>query len=269
MIVNGFTKLLLILLFVGCASAERSPQMKKADLLFGKGTNALMKGDFTSALRFLTSASKIDPKRSDIHNNLGMAYYFKKSKRNAFKHIKHAIKLDNKNTEAKSNLASIYLEAGRHKKAQRLYQATLEDLTYDKHFQTYYNLGVISLKQKKISKAIKYFNMSVSENEYSCNALYQLGILSLKRQDYTQAVSNFDQGTNGPCYTSEPNQYYLGLSYQKSGDNALATKTFNQFINKFPNSKYSPLAKKKLSSMGSNVDSNFIYSQKPVNEINQ
>ncbi len=266
---NVFRKLLLIVLFVGCASGERSPRMKKADLLFGKGTNALMKGDFTSALRFLTKASKIDPERSDIHNNLGMAYYFKRSKRNAFKHIKHAIKLDSKNTEAKSNLASIYLEAGKHNKAKKLYKATLADLTYDKHFQTYYNLGVISLKQKNTSQAIKYFNQSVTENEYSCNALYQLGILSLKREDYTQAISSFNQGTNGPCYTSEPNQYYLGLSYQKSGDTTLASKTFSRFIKKFPNSKYSPLAKKRLVSMGSSTDSNFIYSKKSSDEINQ
>jgi len=266
---NLFKKLLLIFLLIGCSHGQRSPAMKKADLLFGKGTNALMKGDFTSALKFLTKASKIDPERSDIHNNLGMAYYFKKSKRNAFKHIKHAIKLDKKNTEAKSNLASIYLEAGKLSKAKKLYNATLLDLTYDKHFQTYYNLGVISLKQKNTSQAIKYFNQSIAENEYSCNALYQLGILSLKRQNYAQAVSNFEQGTNGPCFNSEPNHYYLGLSHQKSGDMKLASKTFNQFIKKFPNSKYSPLARKRLASMGSTNDSGLIYSKKPSNQTNQ
>ncbi len=256
-----YFSILLITFLFSCSSKDRIVAEKKADLYFGKGTNFLMKGEYTDALNSLIKASKYSPERSDIHNNLGMAYYFKKSKSNALKHIKHAIKLDKKNTEAKSNLASIYLEAGRLKKAKSIYHKILSDLTYKKHFQTYYNLGVISLKEKNKKEAVINFTKSTQENQFSCNALYQLGILSLKSKNYKSALEHFGKGTDGPCYNSDANHYYLGLSHEKNGNLQKALKSYQDVSNKFSQGKYSILSRRKISKLNQLQDSGLIYSK--------
>ncbi len=266
---KNISRIIIISFFVfSCASQKSSMNEKKADLFFGKGTNNLIKGDYTSALDHLIKASKLAPKRSDIHNNLGMAYYMKKSKRNALKHIKHSIKLDKNNTEAKSNLASIYLEAGKLDKASKFYRSILKDLTYQKHFKTYYNLGIISLKKNNVSNAKSYFKKSVAENNYSCNALYQLGMMSLKQKQYNEASNYFYKGTDGPCYNMEANHYYLGISYEKLGKIKEAIKTHKLIGKQFKQSKYYSLSQNKVSTLSRLEESGIMFSQGNSNNTN-
>ena len=130
--------ILLATLLVGCSSAERDMQEKKANVYFTRGTSELVNGNYTQALDSLIKAEQLSDKRSDIKNNLGMAYYFKGDKATAVRKIKEALKLDEKNTDARSNLASIYLEAKKYKTARKYYKEILKDLTYPKQFQKFY-----------------------------------------------------------------------------------------------------------------------------------
>ncbi|MCB9092592.1 MAG: tetratricopeptide repeat protein [Halobacteriovoraceae bacterium] len=257
-----FLASLLALSLISCSSTEEDTEKRKADIYFASGTQHLVKKNYTQALTHLLKAVKLAPERSEIHNNLGMAYYFKGSKKNALSHIKHAIKLDPKNTDARSNLASIYLENNMLKRARKEYETILEDLTYPKQHQTYYNLGVLELKLKRPEKAKKFFDLSVKENQYYCPAYLQSGLLDLKNKNFDVAYQSFDKGTDGPCFNYEPNFYYKALSLQKQGKFNKASKVYTQILQRFPKSRYHAMAKEKLNSIQSSTDfENVIYSE--------
>ncbi len=104
-----------------CASQnkkELSSAQKKAKLYFSQGTRNLVAQDYTKALSNLMEAVALDPDNSEIHNNLGMAYFFKNSRQKAVAHIKRSIQLDHKNTDAKLNLATIYMNEGNLSQAE-------------------------------------------------------------------------------------------------------------------------------------------------------
>jgi Tfp pilus assembly protein PilF len=246
---DKFFLISLLAFFISCSSTDYSKEKKRAELFFSNGTTYLVKGDFTKALDNLMKAAKLDPERSDIQNNLGMAYYFKGKKNTALKKIKLAIKLDKANTEARANLASIYLRAKIYNKARYHYEKVLEDLTYNKQYQTYYNLGLLELKNNKENKAEHFFKLSIKENEYSCNALYQLGRIALKNSKLEEAIKLFDKGSDGPCTNSEVNNYHLAIAHQAADNYVESSEGFRKFLVKFPKSKFKAQARQRLSAL--------------------
>jgi len=258
----------LIMSLLSCSGLKNSKEEKRAEIYFAQGTRSLIKKDFTNALINLKKAKELSPRRSDIFNNLGMAYYFKGKKKTAASNIKRAIQLDSKNTEARSNLASIYVEANKLKSARKLYIQILDDLTYKKQDQTYYNLGVIDLKVKNTRRAMSYFKKSVSKNQFNCNAHFQLGTHYLKANHLQEAKKHFAEGSDGPCFKMQASHYYLGLTNMKLGNYERAYKDFSLFTKRFPKSKYVNLAKRKIASMNQPASKsedtfeNVIYSRK-------
>lgn len=264
-----FLNLIVLCLVFSCSSQKRRVSNKKAEIYYSNGTRELMNGKYSDALRFLSQAKKLSPKRSDITNNLAMAYFFKGKKNKALKLIKEAIKLDNKNTDARANLASIYLKAKKYKRARFHYKKVLEDLTYKKQFQTYYNLGILENKLGRSKKAQHFFKLSIKENEYSCGALYQLGLMSLKSSKNTDALNYFEKGTDGPCYKMEKSLYYLGMTHQILNNNQKAARAFNRFIKTFPKSSHLTDVKLRLSEIDTKSFENAIYSKDNDFKINQ
>ena len=57
---------------------KESAREKKTKLYYGQGTEMLVKKEYSKALEYLLEAQKLDPKDSEIQNNLGMAYFSKK-----------------------------------------------------------------------------------------------------------------------------------------------------------------------------------------------
>ena len=84
--------ILVLLPLVSCSSRkEKSITDKKADLYYGQGTNLLRSKDYTKALKSLIASNKYRPNDTKTLNNLGMAYYFKKSVTSAVNYITKAI----------------------------------------------------------------------------------------------------------------------------------------------------------------------------------
>ncbi len=255
-----FTVLLTTILF-SCSSQKTNNKKDKAEIYFSHGTSHLLKGNYSQALSNLIKAKKLAPERSDVTNNLGMAYYFKKKKNRALKYIKKAIKLDPKNTEAKANLATIYLEAKKYKKARKVYEEVLEDFTYTRQHQIYYNLGKLEMKLGRTKKAKQFFKLSLKEYKYNCNSLFQLGSISLKESNFEKASEYFKKGTQGTCYKKDTNHYYLGMTYRRMNKNQEALNTFNTFLRRFPESRFVPSVRKSLISLETSSFENLIYSQ--------
>lgn len=231
-----------------CSSQTKKQIEEEADVYFNMGTNALVNKNYTVALTNLLTASEKSPERSDIHNNLGMAYYFKNQPQLAFKHVKLAVKLDPKNTDAKSNLASLYLDSKQYELAKNEYLEVLKDLTYQKQYVTYYNLGKVEYDQKKFAEAKAYFKQSIRENPNSCAAQYYLGLIEFKDKKYKNAQNYFKDSYYGVCYSNEYPLFYHGLSFEKNGEYDKAIGRYQELIDRFPRSKLVSKANERIRS---------------------
>ena len=131
--------------------------------------------EYTLALDQLLKAAEFSPNDSKVHNNLGMAYFFKEKPQEAIHHLKKSIKLNSKNTDALNNLASIYKTQKKIKLAQQLYEKALKDLLYTSQFRVHYNLALIRLEKGQTVKAVEHLKKSVELNNNYCPAYFKLG----------------------------------------------------------------------------------------------
>lgn len=207
--------LLLILLLVSCSSTqkkEESPQDKKAELHFDQGTKELVRGEYHNALKNLRISAKYKPQDAKTQNNLGMAYFYRKSPLNAIKHLEQAVKIDPKNQDARLNLGSVLMESGKFARAKVQFDTILKSLVYDQQYKTHYNLGILALKQNKLNEAIKNFKMSVEINENYCPSFYKLGVIYKRVKKQKEALSYFENGSKGVCYSLfDPTKEYILL----------------------------------------------------------
>lgn len=247
MIYRFFYISLLTLLISSCASKKEKEQLEEqTDLYFSMGTNALINKNYTIALTHLLKAEELAPNRSDIKNNLGMAYYFKEEKILAKQFITKSLELDPKNSDARSNLASIYVEEKKYDLARKEYQNILKDLTYPKQYLTYYNLGKIEYDQNNNLKAKNFFLQSVKENPNACTSNYYVGLIEMREKNYKKAQEHFQQAYYGTCYTNEYPLFYHALSLERDNNNQAALGRYQELIDRFPSSELSIKAKMQI-----------------------
>lgn len=245
--------LLISFLFYSCASQPKKGVFKemtsKAELYYDYGTQYLVEKDYTKALKNLRQAYKLDPESSKVNNNLGMAYFFKKDIKRAFIHVKKSIELNPSNSDARNNLASIYFYQKKYKQAYVQYEKILEDLEYNQQFRTNYNLALIDFKFGRNKIGIKRLQRAINENPEYCPAHYQLGARAKEVNNYTKALSHFSDGIKGVCINNPAPHYAKAQMHMKLGQQEKALFTLQGIINRFPDSRYTILAKRKLQSL--------------------
>lgn len=222
------------------------PSEKKAELFYDYGTTALNKGDYTKALVNLKKAIEIIDDDSRFHNNLSMAYYFKKKFKLAIKHLKISINLDPKNSDALNNLGSVYFYMGEISKAKEIYTKVLTDLEYNKQFRVYYNLALISLREGRKNKAISLLQKAIKENKSYCPAQYKLGMIYYNDHKYHQSMNHFENASLGSCSNSPSPHYYMALSQKSLQKYSDAVIKFEEVQNKFPKSPEAKLASRQI-----------------------
>lgn len=243
--------ILALSIITGCASKDNdmSPELKKAKLYYNQGTQDLVNRDYTKALKNLLMASELNPTDTKVHNNLGMAYYFKKHQELALKHIKKALELDPKNTEARMNMATIYLNNNDYDRAMPIYQEILKDLVYESQFKTHFNIALIYLRQNNITMAETHFKKSIEVFESYCPSHYQLGQIYYNKGDYEKAYRSYYNSGLGQCYNSPEPHYMQGLALIQMERYADAKEKFETVLGRFDSSKFAPLARRKLLSI--------------------
>ncbi len=233
-------------LIAGCGSNEKSPDLnpeyKKAMLYYQQGTQELIAKNYTKALGFLLKANDIDPENDEIKNNLGMAYFLKGQEQKAKDEFEKAISINSKNSDARNNLASIYFTQKDFKKANREYEKILEDLTYNKMFRVYYNLGLIQLELNNPDKAKNYFSKSIDENSNYCAAFYQLGQIQVAERDFQAASKTFLNGTKGTCISDPSNHFEYAINLVRLNKPIEAKLKFKEIAEKFAKTKYAALS---------------------------
>ena len=102
--------ILAVLLFTqGCATPHQSNKQRAAELRMEIGISHIQRNNLPLALKELLGALELDPKNSNVHNNLGIVYYLREKFDISVKYFLQAIALNPSFTEAKNNLARVYI----------------------------------------------------------------------------------------------------------------------------------------------------------------
>lgn len=234
-----FLGLITTLLFflASCASndlPELSQEDKKADIFYTYGTQALVEKNYTDALDNLLKAYEINPKNSNLNNNLGMAYYFKGKPDRAIFYIKEAIVIDPKNSDAKNNLASIYYNNNNIQLAKKLYQEIIEDLVYPHQFRVNHGLALIAMKEKNYIEAENYLQKSIGDQIDYCPAHFTYGKLENERGRPNAAITHLKNAHKGPCVNEGAPLIALAQTYYQMGDYDRARIKFLDYVERFP-----------------------------------
>lgn len=232
----------LLVGFFGCSSSNQledlSKEERKALIHYDYGTQLLMDKNYPEALKHLRSAFQIRPKDSKILNHLGMAYYFSGSVSEGLSYIMRSLEVDPKNSFARNNLASIYFEQGQMEKAKAEYRKVIQDLEYKNKFETFFNLGLIGLKQNQPNLAMDFFKKSVEANPTYCPAHVQIGWHFYQNQKFKLALKSFREATSGTCFETPAGHYFLGKTYLQLGQKNRALETFDILAEKYGDQYY-------------------------------
>ncbi|MCB9060134.1 MAG: tetratricopeptide repeat protein [Halobacteriovoraceae bacterium] len=240
---------ILVLSLCSCSlftSREAEVAKRKSEIFYTHGTQALMDKEYTKALSHLLNAEKLDSENADIQINLAMAYFYKDEKETALKHLNKALEIEPENPDARSNVASIYFSMGQLEKSKKLYKEVLKDLTYERNYRVYYNLGLISLKENDREGATENFMLAIKSEPAYCPAHYQLGIINKEQYKYQEALENFNMATEGIC-SNRPGPFYeQALTLMELKQFRKARSKMNYLIQKFNKSEFAKYAKDKL-----------------------
>jgi len=225
---------------------QKTKKEKRGELYYSHGTAKLLSKDYTKALELLMKALQDMPKDTKVHNNLGMAYYFKNRKDLALKHLNKALELDQKNADARNNYASILFEQGRLDEALEQYEKVQENLIYPHQHRVKYNLALIHLRKGNKSKAVALMHKAAEEKQDYCPANFQLGKLYEQAYKYKEALEWYTKANEGTCHGEPAPQFRQAevLSalkmYEKAG------LKYAGLIDLYPESAYATFARKRL-----------------------
>ncbi len=267
---KNILKLVLIaqLILVGCGSSslEKESNLKKADLHYAHGTDALVNKDYTTALDHLIKANNLKPNQSNILNNLGMAFYFKKEMPRALKYLLLALKNGPKNSDARTNLASLYLEINQLDKAEEHYRIVLKDLVYKHQYRVHYNLSIVEKKRGNYDKSIVQLKKAIEIKDDYCPANFKMGNLAFRRYDYQSALKYYRDATKGSCYS-------LAEPHLRQAESMIQLKKYTEarlkltdVKNQFKGTRYDTLAKVKLNDLD-NLEKQEFYSNQNNNNF--
>jgi Tfp pilus assembly protein PilF len=247
-----YSVLIILFSLISCASSkndEKSASKKKAAIYYNQGTNEIVSREYTTALKYLIQANALDPNNSKIQNNLGMAYFFKKKPQTAIRYIRKSINTDPKNTDARLNLATILVSLKNYNEAKKQYDIILDDLTFEKQFKTYYNLGVLHQKQGKEREALNFYKQSLNENADYCPAHFKLGNIHFDNNRYNESLKAYKLAGRGTCYNNPGPIYRQALSLIKLKEYDTAKMKLEEVVERFSLTKYQGMANKQLKNL--------------------
>ena len=178
-IVKSFSSLLILICLTAgltaCSSqnAEHEEQLASATREIGEAY--MRQGDYTSALRELLKAQKLEPEDPFTYNDLGLCYMAKKRMPDAIANFKKAIKLKPSYTPARNNLGTAYLELEEWDQAIAVFQEITKDVLYATPYFPLSNLGFAYYNKKDYPRALKYYKDALKLQPDFVNALRGVG----------------------------------------------------------------------------------------------
>ena len=255
---------------------EDLPARKRNEYQFKLGYVNLMKGNNDQALRYLEPLTNSDTFEDQANFYVGHIYYERRDFAKAMQYF-NTLRQNNPSYEDKilPYLVQIEFNEGEYQKAisdgklllvknnTAFIQSEISKIIGESYFKLkdysaaipyleryqgdmsnadYYQLGYAYYEQKDYQKAVSYFNKIVNQKDsWAQTAYYQLGNAYLKTNQKQEALSAYHSAANMAYDTKiqEDAFYnYAKLSYDVGNPYQPATSVLQNFVEKYPNSKY-------------------------------
>lgn len=186
---------LLIAIFSlgACASQSSQEKIRLAESKRSIGEAYMRQGDYTSALRELLEAEKLDPENAFTQHDLGLCYRAKDRMADALAHLNKAVMLKPSYTPARNSLGRAYLEVGELDKAIATFKEITKDALYATPHFPLANLGLAYYKKGDYAKALEYYHQALKLEPNFVFALHGLGSTYLAMNKGRLALSYLEK----------------------------------------------------------------------------
>jgi type IV pilus assembly protein PilF len=209
----------------GCGPTQK--EIEAAQIHYELAINAMENAhDAQTALRELQLTVQLNPRSADAQNAMGLVLHLMLHRpEEAVPHYLEAIKLDPKNSEIKNNLGACYLDLGKYPEAIALFEQALQDVLYRTPYIAQGNLGWALYKSGDTHGAIEHLKIAVQMNPEYCQGYRSLGMIysdTGQLADSRRAFESFQKR----CPQLPEGHYRLGLVLLKLDDQNRAKSEF-------------------------------------------
>jgi len=230
---------MIISLAAGIASCAVK-NAKLAGLYLDKGVTYIQQGQYTSALRELLEAKKLNPDDQVIRYYLGIAYHGKRLMPEAIAELKEAIDIKPDYSDAHNYLGTVYSEMGKWDEAIEEFNKAVSNILYETPSGALNNMGYAYYKKGDYQTALSKFDEAVRKEP---NTLLlpliekNRGMTCFARGQINEAIRNLKKSlAEAPDFPET--HYWLARCYLELKNTNAAKEEFRAIINVAPDSEF-------------------------------
>lgn len=236
----------LFLLLSGCASSTPSPEQSDSPYEhYRLGDAHLKAGRIKQAVKEFQKAIALDPLNPVSYNYLGLAYFFDEQYSAAIQAFNRALQLNPNFTDVHNNLGLVYSEMGDTERARREFQEVIRAKGYATPEVAYFNLGKLSLTEKKYEEAAFFFQKALESNPKLPKVHERLGFSYELMGKLEEAEKEYQEALKLEPKMIEAN-YNLAMIYFKQQNYSQAKYYFYEVISLAPDTPWSTKAEEFL-----------------------
>jgi type IV pilus assembly protein PilF len=229
----------LVLIVGGCATVHREPTDQYSDRqLQEMGRRFLAAHDLGQALKYFTLAEKRRPNDAEIQYELGLAFYERGIRSDAFLHMKKALELKPDYPEVENALGRFYADQDQLDLAQRSFERATANRFYSTPHLAFFNLGLIYEKKGNPEVALRQYQEAVRLQPNYGLAYFRMGQLLEEAGRKDEAREGYAKVIEFAPDTAEAYYRYGVLCYD-AGEYRVAARSFNRVLQLAP---YSTMA---------------------------
>lgn len=186
--------LLICLNLVMCASSQKKIERAKEsdpEYQYNLGLFYLREGNIAEAIRHINKALTLKPDYDNALCTLGLVYSMKREFQASIGYLKQCLNINPRLTEAHNYLGVAYQELGFLEEAEKEFRIAILDPNYKSRELPYYNLARIYFGRDKLEEALQYVNMSLELNRNFRLAHNLKGMILEKQLKYAQAIESY------------------------------------------------------------------------------
>jgi tetratricopeptide (TPR) repeat protein len=220
---------------LGCGGQQAQSNENVAASKREIGEAYMHQGDYTSALRELIEAERLNPSDHFVHNDLGLCYMNLSRKRmsEAIGHFKRAVDLKPNYTPARNNLGTAYLVVEEWDAAIATFKEITHDALYAKPHYPLANLGFAYYQKGDYTSSLNYYKEALKIQPDFANAQFGAGRTYLALNQGRLALRYLERAAQ--LAPKLPDIHFnLGEAYLLTGQMARARSAYESVIDLAP-----------------------------------
>lgn len=247
---GGFRSAIVLLIFAailigGCANE------KAAGIHLNSGIAFLESQQYSSALKELVEAQKLNPDDPVIHYYLGILYHVRGLPKETIRELEKAISLKPDYSDAYNYLGLVYDGQGQYDQAIASFKKAVANVLYETPSFAWNNMGWSYFKKGDFGAAAEAFKEAIRLEPNTFNhAVFEnnIGRSLLEKGDFDSAISHFNQVLKiSPDFIEA--RYWMGKCFQAQNKKYAALKEYRTVMAEAPNTELSEKAKKAADSL--------------------